>query len=66
MSPELSRKPYPSDVSDQEWAFVAPYVALVHEDAPPREHDLREVDHGLRYIVNCGCPWRYLPTHFPP
>jgi transposase len=38
-----NRKPYPSDVSDQEWAFVAPYLALVPEDAPQRNHDLREV-----------------------
>jgi transposase len=37
-----SRKPYPSDVSDEEWAFVAPYLALVREDAPQRNHDLRE------------------------
>ena len=37
------RKPYPTDVSDEEWAFVAPYLALVREDAPQRHHDLREV-----------------------
>jgi transposase len=66
MSSELSRKPYPSDVSEEEWAFAAPYLALVREDAPQREHDLREVYNGLRYIVKCGCPWRYLPTNFPP
>ena len=42
-----SRKPCPSDVSDEEWAFVAPYLALVREDAPQREHDLREVLNGL-------------------
>jgi len=36
-------KPYPSDVSDEEWAFMAPYLALVREDAPQREYDLREV-----------------------
>jgi transposase len=35
-----SRKPYPSDVSDEEWAFVGPYLALLREDAPQREHDL--------------------------
>ena len=37
------RKPYPSDVSDDEWAFVAPYLTLMTEDAPQREHSLREV-----------------------
>jgi transposase len=66
MSSPLSRKPYPSDVSDEEWAFAAPYLALVREDAPQREHNLREVYNGLRYLVKCGCPWRYLPTNFPP
>jgi hypothetical protein len=46
-----TRKPYPSDVSDEEWVFVAPYLALVREDAPQRNHDLREVLNGLRWVV---------------
>ena len=66
LSEESFRKSYPSDVSEEEWAFVAPYLALVREDAPQREHELREVYNGLRYIVKCGCPWRYLPTNLPP
>lgn len=61
-----SRKPYPSDVSDEEWAFVAPYLALVREDAPQRTHNLREVFNGLRWIVRSGAPWRMLPHNFPP
>jgi transposase len=61
-----SRKPYPSDVSDEEWAFVAPYLALVREDAPQRTHDLREVLNGLRWVVRTGSPWRYMPHDFPP
>jgi transposase len=60
------RKPYPSDVSDEEWAFVAPYLALVREDAPQREHDLREVLNGLRWVVRTGSPWRYMPHDLPP
>src|SRR5215213_2754526 len=56
-----TRKPYPSDVSDQEWAFVAPYLALVREDAPQRNHNLREVFNGLRWIVRTGSAWRYMP-----
>src|ERR671938_195821 len=51
-----SRKPYPSDVSDEEWAFVAPYLALVREDAPQRNYDLREVFNGLRWVVRTGSP----------
>jgi transposase len=60
------RKAYPTDVSDEEWAFVAPYLTLMREDAPQREHCLREVFNGLRYVVKTGCPWRMLPHDLPP
>jgi transposase len=62
----MARKPYPSDVSDDEWAFVAPYLTLMSEDAPQREHSLREVVNGLRWIVRAGAPWRMLPNDLPP
>ena len=61
-----NRKPYPSDVSDEEWAFVVPYLTLVREDAPQRTHDLREVFNALRWIVRAGASWRMLPHDFPP
>jgi transposase len=61
-----TRKPYPSDVTDDEWAFVAPYLALVREDAPQRRHALREVFNGLRWLVRTGAPWRMLPHDLPP
>jgi transposase len=61
-----TRKPYPSDVSDEEWEFLAPYLALVREDAPQREYDLREVFNGLRWIVRTGSAWRYMPHDLPP
>ena len=64
MSP--ARKPYPSDVSDDEWALVAPYLTLLREDAGQREHALREVFNGLRYVVRSGCPWRLMPHDLPP
>ena len=38
-----ARKPYPSDVSDEEWALVAPYLVLLREDAGQRAHPLREL-----------------------
>jgi transposase len=62
----LPRKPYPTDVSDEEWAFVAPYLTLMTEAAPQRRHALREVFDALRWIVHTGAPWRYLPGDFPP
>ena len=60
-----TRTPYPSDVSDDEWAFVAPYLTLLPEDAGQRRHNLREVFNALRYLVRGGIPWRMLPHDFP-
>ncbi len=60
-----TRKPYPTDVSDEEWAFVAPYLTLMSPDAPQRTYDLREVFNALRWLVRAGAPWRLLPNDFP-
>ena len=62
----MSRKAYPSDVQAEEWAFVAPYLILMKEDAPQREHDLREEFNGLRWIVRTGSQWRLMPHDLPP
>jgi len=62
----ISRKPYPSDVSDDEWALVAPYLTLLPEGSPQRVHALREVFNGLRYVVKTGAPWRWMPNDLPP
>lgn len=61
-----TRKPYPTDVSDAEWHFVAPYLTLLPLTAKQRNHDLREVFNALRWIVRAGAPWRLLPNDFPP
>jgi transposase len=53
----MERKPYPSDVSDDEWALVAPYLPLITEEAPQRGPSLREVFNGLRWIVRAGAAW---------
>jgi len=62
----MQRKAYPSDVSNDEWAFVAPYLTLMTEDAPQRTHALREIFNGLRWIARAGAPWRMLPNDLPP
>jgi transposase len=62
----MERKTYPSDVTDNEWAFVAPYLTLMTEEAPQRTHSLREVFNGLRWLVRAGAPWRMLPNDLPP
>lgn len=53
-SPVPARKPYPGDVSDEERAFVAPYLTLCRLDAAQRKHDLREVSNALRWIATIG------------
>ena len=61
----LERAAYPSDVSDEEWALVAPYLALLRESSGQRDHELREVFNGLRFIVRTGAPWRFMPHDLP-
>ncbi len=61
-----ARTAYLSDVKDDEWAFVAPYLSLMDAAAPQRRHDLREVFNGLRYIARGGLQWRMMPNDLPP
>jgi transposase len=60
------RTNYPSDVSDEEWAFCAPYLTLMREDAPQRDYSMRAIFNALRYMVRAGCPWRMIPNDLPP
>jgi transposase len=62
----MNRRPSPSDVGDEEWALVAPYLSLLPQTAARRRHELREVFNALRWMVRAGAPWRWLPVHFPP
>lgn len=62
----MERKAYPSDVTDEEWALVAPYLTLMTEDAPQRTYSLREVFNGLRWLVRAGAAWDMIPHDLPP
>jgi transposase len=66
MNTANTRTPYPSDVTDEEWHLVAPYLTLMIEGAPQRVHTLREVFNALRWVVRTGSPWRYIPHDLPP
>lgn len=57
---------YPSNVTNEEWAFCAPYLTLMREDAPQREYPLRDVFNALRWFVRADCPWRQMPNDLPP
>ena len=61
----MPRPSYPSDVSDEGWSFVTPYLTLMIPEAPQRQHELRAVFNALRWMVRSGSPWRYLPNDFP-
>jgi transposase len=63
---EIARIPYPSDVSDDEWALIAPYLTLLPEGAGQRSYPLREAFNGLRYIIKTGAQWRQMPHDLPP
>lgn len=56
---------YPTDVTDEEWAFVAPYLTLLRENAPQRSYPLRVVFNALRWIIRAGAPWRLMPNDLP-
>jgi transposase len=60
------RKPYPTDVTDEEWAFAAPDLTLMDEDVPQRKYPLRELFNGLRYVARGGISWRMIPNDLPP
>ena len=62
----MNRKAYKTDVSDEEWAFVAPYLTLMDEDSPQRKYSLREVFNASRWIVRAGAPWEMMPNDLPP
>ena len=62
----MSRKAYQTDVSDEEWAFVAPYLTLIREDAVQRLDPWRELFDAVRSLVKAGGPWRLLPNALPP
>jgi transposase len=59
-------QPYPSDVNDEEWSFVVPYLTLCRLDSEQRQHDLRAVFNALRWLVRTGASWRMMPHDFPP
>jgi putative transposase len=58
--------PYPSDLSDVEWALVEPLLPASSKDGRPEAHPRREIVNAILYVTHTGCPWRSLPRDFPP
>ena len=57
---------YPSDLTDDEWALVEPFIPPAKPGGGKRRQDMRAVMNGVMYILSTGCQWRYLPKDFPP
>jgi len=58
----MARKHNSSDVTSNQWAFVAQFLTLMRADAPQRQYDLGEVFSSWRFNVRAGAPWRYVPN----
>ena len=63
---ERSGGRYASDVTDVEWALIAPFMPALKKVGRPRTADLRDVIDAIFYIATSGCQWRMLPNDFPP
>ena len=57
---------YPSDVTEEEWAQVAPLIPLARRGGRKRSVNMRAVFNGLLYVLSTGCQWRAIPTDLPP
>src|SRR5579871_6854304 len=62
----MNRKPYPTDLTDEQWQRLAPYVPAAKPGGRPRSVDIREVLNGVWYVLRAGCAWRLLPHDLPP
>ena len=62
----MKRQPYPSDLSDAEWAVLEPLLPAAKANVRPRKYAMREVLNGIRYLLRTGCSWRMLPHDLPP
>ena len=57
---------YPSDMSDVEWALVAPMIPPARRGGRPRDVNVREVLNAVFYVLATGCQWQALPKDLPP
>jgi transposase len=57
---------YPSDLTDDEWALVAPLIPPAKRGGGKRTVDIRAVVNGIMYVLSTGCQWRFLPKDLPP
>jgi putative transposase len=61
-----ARAAYPSDLTDAQWALIAPLIPPAEPGGRDREVDLQEIFNGIVYVLRSGCSWRMLPHDLPP
>src|SRR5271169_1289080 len=57
---------YQTDLTDAEWGVIAPHLPKSCATGRPRDWPMREIVNGIFYVMRSGCPWRLLPSDFPP
>jgi putative transposase len=57
----MARKPYPTDLTDEQWKLVEPHIPPERWGGRTREVEMRDVVDGIIYLVRNGCPWRAIP-----
>ena len=62
----MTRSKYFTDLTDEQWAILAPLIPPPHRNCRPRKADMREVMNAILYLLRTGCAWRYLPHDLPP
>ena len=61
----MERTPYPTDLTDEQWAAIGPMIPPERPGGRPRSVDMREVLNGINYLVRTGCQWRAIPHDLP-
>ena len=62
----MERNPYPSDLSDEQWQRLEPWVPAPKAGGRPASYSRREIVNAVLYLVRNGCTWRGLPHDLPP
>ncbi len=62
----MSRRRYPTDLTDAEWAVLEPLIPAARSGGRPAQHERREICNAIFYQVRGGAAWRLLPYDFPP
>ena len=62
----MARMPYPTDLSQEQWDLIEPWIPRAKPGGRPRQVDMREVINAILYVLRGGCAWRLLPHDFPP